>query len=82
MILYWSRIGDALQNPFIAIIESLKNESNTTIHFLNNSNFINHTLVHTGQNYDKNLNEIFFEDLGINEPDFYLDAVKGSPKCS
>ena len=37
LILYWSRIGDALQNPFIAIIESLKNESNTTIHFLNNS---------------------------------------------
>tara|TARA_A100001015_G_scaffold245966_1_gene282146 strand:+ start:2171 stop:3310 length:1140 start_codon:yes stop_codon:yes gene_type:complete len=52
------------------------------INRLNNSNFINHTLVHTGQNYDKNLNEIFFEDLGINEPDFYLDAAKGSPNMT
>ena len=32
-------------------------------------------LVHTGQNYDYNLNGIFFKDLGINEPDIYLDAV-------
>ena len=32
-------------------------------------------LVHTGQNYDYNLNGIFFKDLGIAEPDIYLDAV-------
>lgn len=32
-------------------------------------------LVHTGQNYDYELNEIFFEDLGLRAPDFYLDAV-------
>ena len=32
-------------------------------------------LVHTGQNYDYNLNGIFFKDLGIKEPDIYLDAV-------
>ena len=32
-------------------------------------------LVHTGQNYDYNLNEVFFKDLGIANPDFYLDAV-------
>ena len=29
----------------------------------------NHILVHTGQNYDYNLNEIFFEDLGLRKPD-------------
>ena len=32
-------------------------------------------LVHTGQNYDYTLNQIFFEDLGLRAPDFYLDAV-------
>ena len=32
-------------------------------------------IVHTGQNYDYELNKIFFKDLGIREPDFYLDAV-------
>ena len=31
-----------------------------------------HVLVHTGQNYDPNLNEIFFRDLGVREPDHYL----------
>lgn len=34
-------------------------------------------LVHTGQNYDYTLNGIFFHDLGIAEPDIYLDAVGG-----
>ncbi len=38
--------------------------------------YCDHTLVHTGQNYDENLNEIFFNDLGIRPPDFYL-GVKG-----
>lgn len=37
--------------------------------------YFNHTLVHTGQNYDYTLNEIFFEELGIREPDFYLGVV-------
>ena len=32
-------------------------------------------LAHTGQNYDYNLNGIFFKDLKIDEPDVYLDAV-------
>lgn len=32
-------------------------------------------LVHTGQNYDYNLNQVFFEDLGLREPDYYLNAV-------
>lgn len=34
-----------------------------------------HTLVHTGQNYDYELNEIFFQDLGIRKPDFFLNAA-------
>lgn len=33
---------------------------------------LDHTLVHTGQNYDHNLNQVFFKDLGLNEPDHYL----------
>lgn len=38
----------------------------------------NHVLVHTGQNYDYELNELFFEQLGVRRPDFFLEAVKGS----
>ena len=34
-----------------------------------------HALVHTGQNYDYELNEIFFEDLGLRRPDHVLDAA-------
>lgn len=34
--------------------------------------YLNHVLVHTGQNYDYELNEIFFRDLGIREPDHFL----------
>ncbi len=36
--------------------------------------YTNHTLIHTGQNYDYELNEIFFEDLGIRQPDYYLNC--------
>lgn len=39
---------------------------------------INHTLVHTGQNYDYELNEIFFEDLGLIKPKYFLNAATGS----
>lgn len=35
----------------------------------------NHVLVHTGQNYDYELNQVFFEDLEIRKPDHFLDAV-------
>ena len=38
-----------------------------------------HTLVHTGQNYDFNLNKIFFKDLDIREPNIYLDAAGKTP---
>ena len=39
--------------------------------------YFEHVLVHTGQNYDYTLNQIFFEDLGLRQPDYYLDAVGG-----
>ncbi len=38
-----------------------------------------HTLVHTGQNYDYELNEIFFKDLDIRKPDFFLNAAAKTP---
>jgi UDP-N-acetylglucosamine 2-epimerase (non-hydrolysing) len=34
-----------------------------------------HTIVHTGQNYDYELNQIFFDDLGVRKPDFFLNAA-------
>ncbi len=37
--------------------------------------YMNNILVHTGQNFDYELNEIFFSELGIRKPDFFLDAV-------
>ncbi|MEZ4704606.1 MAG: UDP-N-acetylglucosamine 2-epimerase (non-hydrolyzing) [Bdellovibrionota bacterium] len=40
--------------------------------------FTDHIFVHTGQNYDYELNRIFFEDLGIRQPDYFLEAA-GSP---
>tara|TARA_B110000977_G_C11030305_1_gene474953 strand:- start:409 stop:1563 length:1155 start_codon:yes stop_codon:yes gene_type:complete len=39
---------------------------------------VNHVIVHTGQNYDFELNEIFFNDLGVKKPDYFLDAVGDS----
>ncbi|NSW82993.1 MAG: UDP-N-acetylglucosamine 2-epimerase (non-hydrolyzing) [Syntrophothermus sp.] len=37
--------------------------------------YFHHILVHTGQNWDYTLNQIFFQDLGLREPDFYLDCA-------
>lgn len=37
--------------------------------------YFNHILVHTGQNWDYTLNQIFFENLNLREPDYYLDSV-------
>lgn len=37
--------------------------------------YFDHILVHTGQNYDFTLNQVFFEDLGLRQPDFYLNVV-------
>lgn len=36
---------------------------------------VNHVLVHTGQNYDYELNQVFFDDLCIRKPDYFLEAV-------
>jgi UDP-N-acetylglucosamine 2-epimerase (non-hydrolysing) len=38
----------------------------------------NHIVVHTGQNYDYELNELFFEQLNVRTPDYFLEAVKGT----
>lgn len=40
--------------------------------------YTQHVLVHTGQNYDYELNEIFFEDLGLRRPDYFLNADTSS----
>ena len=42
---------------------------------LDNSEAIEHIIVHTGQNYDYELNQIFFDDLGIRKPDHFLNAA-------
>jgi UDP-N-acetylglucosamine 2-epimerase (non-hydrolysing) len=41
--------------------------------------YTEHVLVHTGQNYDYELNDIFFEDLEIRKPDYYLEAAGKNP---
>jgi UDP-N-acetylglucosamine 2-epimerase len=46
---------------------------------LDQSEAIDHVLVHTGQNYDYELNEVFFKDLDLRKPDYFLDAAKGTP---
>lgn len=46
---------------------------------LDNCPAIKHILVHTGQNYDYELNQIFFEDLEIRKPDYFLDAATSNP---
>ncbi len=42
---------------------------------LDQTKSIEHTLVHTGQNYDYELNGVFFNDLGLRKPDFFLNAA-------
>lgn len=37
-----------------------------------------HVLVHTGQNYDYELNQVFFDDLGVRRPDYFLNSAEGS----
>ena len=41
-------------------------------------NFTDHVIVHTGQNWDYELNEVFFEDLGVRKPDHFLGTGGGS----
>ncbi len=49
------------------------------IHKLEQSEAIEHILVHTGQNYDYELNEVFFQDFGLRKPDHFLNTATGSP---
>lgn len=42
---------------------------------LDKSEAVDHIIVHTGQNYDYELNQIFFEDLGLRKPDYFLEAA-------
>ena len=42
---------------------------------LDRSESIKHIFVHTGQNYDYELNQIFFDDMNIRKPDFFLNAA-------
>jgi UDP-N-acetylglucosamine 2-epimerase (non-hydrolysing) len=44
--------------------------------------YCEHVLVHTGQNYDYELNQVFFDDLGIRKPDFFLDCATHSTSAA
>ncbi len=46
---------------------------------LSDSNIFELILVHTGQNYDYELNEVFFDDLGLGKPNYFLNAVMNTP---
>lgn len=46
---------------------------------LEKSDAIEHILVHTGQNYDYELNEVFFKDLNLRKPDYFLNTATGNP---
>lgn len=48
------------------------------INKLEESSAIEHTLVHTGQNYDYELNEVFFNDFNLKKPDYFLNAATGT----
>jgi UDP-N-acetylglucosamine 2-epimerase (non-hydrolysing) len=48
------------------------------INKLEESEAIEHTLVHTGQNYDYELNEVFFKDFNLKKPNYFLNAATGS----
>lgn len=49
-----------------------------TINRLEESNAIEHILVHTGQNYDYELNEVFFRDFNLKKPDYFLNSAHGT----
>lgn len=44
--------------------------------------FCEHILVHTGQNYDYELNQVFFDDLNIRKPDYFLNSADGSKSAA
>lgn len=49
------------------------------INRLESTDVVEHTLVHTGQNYDYELNEVFFNDFNLKKPDYFLNAAIGTP---
>ena len=49
------------------------------INRLESSDAIEHVLVHTGQNYDYELNEVFFNDFKLRKPDYFLETATGKP---
>lgn len=49
------------------------------IHRLDESPAVEHILVHTGQNYDYELNEVFFNDFKLRKPDYFLNTATGKP---
>ena len=49
------------------------------INRLERSEAIEHVLVHTGQNYDYELNEVFFNDFNLRKPDYFLNTATGAP---
>jgi len=51
----------------------------SVINRLDNSNAIEHILVHTGQNYDYELNEVFFNDFTLKKPDYFLESAGKTP---
>lgn len=46
---------------------------------LNETEAVQHILLHTGQNYDYELNEVFFKDFNLKKPDYFLNAATGTP---
>jgi len=44
--------------------------------------YCDHLMVHTGQNYDYELNQVFFDDLGIRKPDYFLNSAEGSQSAA
>jgi UDP-N-acetylglucosamine 2-epimerase len=44
--------------------------------------YCDHVLVHTGQNYDFELNQVFFDDLGVRKPDYFLHSAEGSTSAA
>lgn len=50
----------------------------SVINKLEESEVIDHILVHTGQNYDYELNEVFFKDFNLKKPNYFLDSATGS----
>ena len=87
LVLYvkWNELGDSEKSKY-RFMERLKVLSvvgtrpeiirlSCVLQKLDASPAIEHVLVHTGQNYDYELNEIFFQDLGLRKPDYFLNAA-------